>query len=165
MKKRYLSLILGMALLGAGCAATTPEPETAPFMPPALEVEGEAGMPEGEDMPDIILNTDLNHVDDGEGSGVVVATWDEDDSSYRLFATFSDLPELEEDFFYEGWVVRAEPLSVISTGALEPGDVAQWVNDFSSDENLTDHVRYVLTLEPDDGDPAPAEHVLEGTLE
>jgi hypothetical protein len=52
------------------------------------------------------------------------------------------------------WIVRQDPLSVISTGRLEK-DNEGYANVFKSDKNLTDHDFYVLTLEPDDGDPAP----------
>jgi hypothetical protein len=90
------------------------------------------------------------------------------DGEYQLLATFEHLSEIDEQqFFYEGWVVRSQPGSVVSTGPLEIVD-DEWVNTFVSGENLLDYESYVLTLEPtDDGpsgqpDPAPAEHVLEG---
>lgn len=38
------------------------------------------------------------------------------------------------------------------------------MNTYSSGEDLTDHNFYVLTIEPDDGNPAPADHIVEGTL-
>jgi hypothetical protein len=87
------------------------------------------------------------------------------EGEYRLLAKFADLPELEEGYFYEGWIVRSEPLSVISTGALEMDDeTGEYLNTYYAQEDLSDHLQYVLTLEPDDGDPAPADHVLEGVF-
>ena len=85
------------------------------------------------------------------------------DSVYHLFASFKDLPALEEGFFYEGWIVRKDPLDIVSTGALMKHNEKD-VNAYLSKTNLLDHVTYVLTLEPDDGDPAPAKHVLEGEI-
>lgn len=103
----------------------------------------------------------LEDVSGGTATGMAFARYD--DTGYEAYATFENLPELDEGFFYEGWVVRKSPMNVISSGALimENGE---YVNRFNSDEDLTDHTFYVLTLEPDDGDPAPAEHILEGTL-
>lgn len=110
----------------------------------------------------IELTASLTHVAGRDGKGSAIATYD--GKQYVLVVSFEDLPELEDGFFYEGWVVRSEPLDVISTGELEmlEGD---YVNIFSSDQDLTDHEKYILTLEPDDGDPAPAEHVLEGEFQ
>ncbi|MBT4723269.1 hypothetical protein HN958_01215 [Candidatus Falkowbacteria bacterium] len=85
------------------------------------------------------------------------------DNQYTLFAYFNDLPEITDEFFYEGWIVRKSPLSVLSTGKafIENG---RYENNYVAEGDLTDHDFYVLTVEPDDGDPAPADHVLEGTL-
>ena len=83
---------------------------------------------------------------------------------YQLLAEFDELPDPSGDDFYEGWVVRAEPLSVVSTGALERSATGVYTNLFTSSENLLDHARYVLTLEPNEEDPAPADHVLDGVF-
>jgi hypothetical protein len=85
------------------------------------------------------------------------------ESTYRLRATFNNLLDPQGTDFYEGWVVRRAPLDIISTRRVEKID-ANYVNVFASPTNLTDHDFYVLTIEPDDGDPAPADHVVEGVL-
>lgn len=77
-----------------------------------------------------------------------------------LMVDFDNLPELEEGYFYEGWLVDKDPFSFITTGATEVVD-GQVVNLYSSNASLDQYDRYVLTLEPDDGDPAPAEHIVE----
>jgi hypothetical protein len=61
-------------------------------------------------------------------------------------------------------VVQKEPFKFISTGKIEQTQGMQ-VNTFSSSTDYSNYDLYVLTLEPDDGDPAPADHILEGTLE
>lgn len=105
---------------------------------------------------------DLVDVSGGEASGFVQVDYSEGD--YQLVAVFENLPELEEGYFYEGWIVRrGENMSVLSTGKVEAPD-GMYVNMFSSTEDLRDHDFYVLTLEPDDGDPAPAEHIVEGDI-
>ena len=88
-----------------------------------------------------------------------------DDDLYVLEVLFIDLPDPQGDDFYEGWVVRrGADMSVISTGVIEKEDDTMSSNVFTSPVNLLDHDFYVLTLEPNDGDPAPADHILEGVL-
>lgn len=104
----------------------------------------------------------LEDVSGGTASGVAQATFD--GGAYLLLATFENLPTPATGYFYEGWVVKNPgATSVISTGALDLNRGA-YRNTFTATTDLTDHALYVLTLEPDDGDPAPAGHVLEGTL-
>lgn len=82
---------------------------------------------------------------------------------YHLYATFTDLPAPADGSFYEGWVVRREPLSVTSAGKAVIHN-NQYVNAYLSRTNLLDHDQYVLTLELSDGNPAPGQHILEGTI-
>lgn len=98
----------------------------------------------------------------GLAAGTANSTFDED--KYSLYVMFSNLPDPNGTDFYEGWVVRKQPLDVVSTGRVEKVD-GEYSNMYSSGEDLTDHRFYVLTVEPDDDDPAPAGHILEGTME
>ncbi|PCI19191.1 hypothetical protein COB64_04080 [Candidatus Wolfebacteria bacterium] len=97
----------------------------------------------------------------GNSSGFAQVGYD--GSKYSLRATFENLPDPQGTDFYEGWVVRKNPFDVISTGVVEKID-GTYINTYMSEKDLTDHNFYVLTIEPDDGDPAPAEHIAEGTL-
>lgn len=120
----------------------------------------------------------LDDVSGGEGTGYVSANFVPANEGvlgvdkYYLEVTMENIPEAEEGFFYEGWLVRANTAedgennaSVISTGeAIFSTDDTALLNNFESEEDLTDHTLYVLTLEPDDGDPAPAKHILEGVI-
>jgi len=83
---------------------------------------------------------------------------------YTLVVEMGNLPVPGEGYFYEGWIVRrGAELGVISTGrAVVYED--KYVNVFVSPTDYSDHDFYVLTLEADDGNPAPDEHILEGTL-
>lgn len=106
---------------------------------------------------------ELADVSESGASGTAMANYDAA-GGYMLYVTFENLPALEDGFFYEGWVVRrGEDFSVISTGELELTPEG-YVNTYASGTDLTDHTFYVLTLEPDDGDPAPADHVVEGEM-
>ena len=86
------------------------------------------------------------------------------DGVYSIISDMGGLPELDENYFYEGLIVRrGADISFISTGRAEIID-DKFVNIYKSSTNLTDHDFYVLTLEPDDDNPAPAEHILEGAF-
>ncbi len=98
----------------------------------------------------------------GASSGIVYAGFSE--GKYRLNAIFSFLPKPEGDDYYEGWIVRMNPPSVISTGRLEEIGSGAFSNMYLSEQDFSDHDFYVLTLEPNDGDASPGGHVLEGKL-
>ena len=105
-------------------------------------------------------NAILEDVTGGTAVGTAGAYFNE---VYYLYAQFEGLPHPEEGYFYEGWIVRENPLSVISTGEAKRS-LGEYSNSYNSETDLTDNDLYVLTLEPDDGDPAPAEHILEGRM-
>lgn len=113
------------------------------------------------DALDIELAGDLHDVTGGEAFGTARAG--KDNNGYYLGATFFKLPPLEDDYFYEGWVVRRDPFDFISTGEIKMTG-GGLVNSYSSEVDYIDYDFYVLTLEPDDGDPAPAAHIVEGEL-
>ena len=106
-------------------------------------------------------NTIRNITTNGNARGFAQADFDGD--TYNLKVKFENLPDPNGSDFYEGWVVRQNPLSVISTGKVEIVN-GIYTNSFSSNQDLTDHSLYALTLEPDDNNPEPADHILEGTM-
>ncbi len=108
---------------------------------------------------------ELEDTTGGEASGVATAKYSSEKYFHEVFT--KNLPPLEEGFFYEGWLVKPFPLlDVISSGKLVPeGEEGGFALSLEANENLSKHTRVVITLEPDDGDPDPAEHVLEGTME
>lgn len=70
-----------------------------------------------------------------------------------------NMPELTNDDFYEGWLVRGDQF--FSTGEMKKeGDdyVLYWVNHL----NDTPFRKIVITLEPRDYNDLPADHILEG---
>ena len=69
----------------------------------------------------------------------------------------------EDGYFYEGWLVKGS--DSISTGHLTNpfGDVRHGLK-YEAEQDYSGYLKVVITLEPDDGDPAPAEHVAEGLL-
>lgn len=83
-------------------------------------------------------------------------------TSHRMVA--QNLPVPLNGDFYEGWIVSSPtaPGGVLSTGVMLQQEDGTWLLDYGVDQALPEHKTIVLTLEPDDGDPAPAEHILEG---
>ena len=115
------------------------------------------------DLLDVTEGKDVRGLNTG-GLASGVAKSDFTDGEYNLYVTFENLPAPQGDDFYEGWIVRTGAnFSVMSSGKLDLVD-GVYTNSYSSAEDLTDHAFYVLTIEPNDGDPAPADHILEGTM-
>lgn len=148
---------------------SAPDAATSGLADPAA---GEASEPAEAPFP-YTISTTLRDVTDGatlyggyttnpDSTGEARAGYDGED--YRLETTFENMPLAGEDAFYEGWIVTPDGSSVISTGELVREAEGMYSNAYSDTTDLTDHTLYVLTLEPRDGDPAPAEHVLEGTM-
>ncbi|MCP6719229.1 MAG: hypothetical protein KJI71_03295 [Patescibacteria group bacterium] len=98
----------------------------------------------------------------GNSFGVANASFE--NGTYSLLVTFDNLPDPKGTDFYEGWIVRKGiGFNVISSGRVDKID-GVYTNTYVSGQDLTDHTFYVLTIEPDDGNPAPADHILEGTM-
>lgn len=91
------------------------------------------------------------------------ATASYEDGTYELHASFNGLTAPSGDDFYEGWVVQRSPFKFISTWELKLTD-GTYTNEFSSTTDYMSYDFYVLTLEPNDGNPAPAAHILEGAV-
>ncbi len=83
-----------------------------------------------------------------------------EDEKFVIHAAFSGLAAPQGDDFYEGWVVQRSPFAFISTGKLEMKD-GKYINHFVSDIDYSSYDFYVLTLEPNDGNDAPADHIFE----
>ncbi|MCA9371204.1 MAG: anti-sigma factor [Candidatus Peregrinibacteria bacterium] len=103
----------------------------------------------------------MTGVGDANANGVTQAH-QFDDGRY-LHTISLNIEPAPDGYFYEGWLVKGP--SVISTGHLTNpfADVRHNLR-FESDTDYTGYLTVVVTLEPDDGNPAPADHVAEGKL-
>lgn len=89
-------------------------------------------------------------------------------TAYRLLSTgsfyhkavLSSLPALEKGFFLEGWLVNPSG-AYFSTGRVIP-EGEKGVLYYFAQEDKSAYNTVVITLEPEDGNPAPAKHILEG---
>lgn len=82
---------------------------------------------------------------------------------FMLHAEFEKLTTPVWDDFYEGWLVRKTPFAFISTGKLMLKD-GKYINHYTSTTDYSDYTEYVLTIEPNDWDDAPADHIFEGMV-
>ncbi len=106
------------------------------------------------------LETLLEPVAGTHGSGT--ATSDVTDGRFQ-HVVVATLPEPPEGYFYEGWLIRSRPFDFFSTGRfIQHADDLKWYLVWDSPEDKRDFKKVIVTLEPDDGDEAPSEHVLEG---
>lgn len=104
----------------------------------------------------------LADVTGGESFGLAYAQLK--DGGFTLIVEMGNLPEPAQGYFYEGWLVRR----VDAFSAIDTGQAVQtpegYMNIYRSSSDLSDYNFYVLTLESDDGNSAPAEHILEGII-
>lgn len=161
--KKYIVPIILVVVAGLVYLYGMISPQEAEVLESASEQESAQEMMI-DSQSESVLTANLSDVSGGNAEGTAIA--DYVGGAYMMTAEFENLPELEDGFFYEGWVVRqGADMSVISSGATQVQADGTHLNIFESPDDLTDHTFYVLTLEPDDGDPAPAEHILEGYFE
>lgn len=103
----------------------------------------------------------LSEVEGYRANGVTQSHMFEDD--FYLHTVTLNIEPAPDGYFYEGWLVNGS--SIVSTGHLSNpfGDVRHSLR-FESAKEYSAYTKVVITLEPDDGNPAPAVHVAEGTL-
>jgi hypothetical protein len=97
----------------------------------------------------------------GSATGVAYAKYDPE---YDLQITIQGLPVPENDEYYEAFIVRNDPFSVLSVGTpTRSGN--NYVLSFTDPIDYTDHDFIVVTIEISDGDPEPSsDHVLTATF-
>lgn len=192
MKLALISLILAVALVGFGCrnSSTTQTADTAidrglillearlnglimhdeeiaAMAKATLELDEDARTPQD---VEAYLETNLKDwwsaaladVTGGEGYGLAHATLK--DGTFTLLAEMGNLSEPASGHFYEAWLVRrAGEIAVLSLGPIQKTEKGFAIIYLTSTD-FSDHDFFVLTLESDDGNPAPSEHILEGIL-
>lgn len=102
----------------------------------------------------------LGDVSGGTASGLAWTVFKDGKTHHRVVA--KDMPKLTNGDFYEGWLVkRPVPGGFFTTGEMNNEGDGDFTLDYTQEGNVTDHPKVVITLEPDDGDPAPAAHIIE----
>ncbi len=111
--------------------------------------------------PGQVDTTELVDVSGGSSSGE--ASREIQDGFFRHVVK-AYMPAPGENYFYEGWLVRQSPFDFFSTGDMVQNESGEWVLEWFGEfgETYSDYPLVVITIEPDDGDPDPAAHILEG---
>ena len=164
MKKLSILFGLGLLLVGAGCQDAMNNDDS--ILLEESEVAGETSELSDLDDPNVqpvqptqyyVALENVSASPDWQGEAQIIMSEDET----RVYASFNMEPA-ESGYFYEGWLLcGGEPLS---TGATQRSEALE-ENYFISNGPLEDCTEYILTLEPDDNDPAPGEHLFSGPIE
>lgn len=192
MKLTALYVVFAIMLLGSGCTRSSTDTSSEPTVDRGsilsearengliMDEEEIAAMslatletdPAGQAPQDVSIYSEqdmkgwwsaaLADVTGGTSYGIARATLDS--GTFSFLAEVGNLPELAEGYFYEVWLVRrGESLGVLSLGPLQKIEKGfGFVYQTSTD--LSDHDFVVVTLEDNDGNKAPGEHILEGSL-
>lgn len=83
------------------------------------------------------------------------------DGKFYARLTISGLRMPEKGYYYEGWLKNDDFLSL---GRMELNQFGEGVLYYTASIDRSDYSWVVVTLEPEDGDPAPAKAVLEGSF-
>ena len=128
----------------------------------------------GDEVITDILDNSFEQIDlaDPDGRGYMGIARRGIENNLYTHVVVADLPAINTDaYFYEGWLVRPGVLQFFSTGEMFAREDGKWglvweVQERDQEEEVVDFTRAIITLEPRDGDPAPAaDHVLEGDFE
>ncbi len=101
----------------------------------------------------------LDSVIDSMPTATGTAQFGYQDGKYNMEAVFSNLTPA-----HEGWLVDQSESEFFTTGEIDQETGTEGSNVWSSDEDVSRYDFYVLTLEPRDNDPAPADHIVEGLM-
>ena len=81
-------------------------------------------------------------------------------SLFSFKAVLKDLPSPEKGFYFEGWLVDPSA-KYFSLGRVNP-EKTQGTLYYQSSTDETAYNQVVVTLEPEDDNPAPGKHIQEG---
>lgn len=92
-------------------------------------------------------------------------TWGEaksafSDGKYYFKLVASGLKIIEKGYYYEGWLGKEG--QYISIGRVEVSEKGEGLLYYTSSEDKTSYNQVLVTTEPEDGNLAPATHLLEG---
>ena len=115
------------------------------------------------EIPEDIEKAQLKDVIGGDALGIATRNYE---NGTFVHVVLADLPNPEEGFYYEGWLVRGkegdDDFDYISTGKMRLAK-GGYLLEFESSTDYLDYQEVVITLEKTE-DNLPEKHVLEGTF-
>ncbi|OGF26566.1 hypothetical protein A2533_00460 [Candidatus Falkowbacteria bacterium RIFOXYD2_FULL_35_9] len=154
--KKLVILIVAVLIVGFGWWYVSTNYSSPDENEPKAEIFNQERLADYEGQKSIQL-TDVS------GGGAVGTAWlvFKDGQTYnRVMA--SDLLGLENNDFYEGWLVNPKTKQYFSTGKLNNLGDGNYYLEFNNNSIKEEYNFVVITLESDDGDSFPAKHILEG---
>lgn len=106
-----------------------------------------------------VASISLKDVSGGQASGQAKRAFSDGKFYHKVEA--SNLKSLEKGFYYEGWLMNSQDL-YISTGRMEADAFSNGQLYYLSSTDKSEYSKVVVTLEPEDGNPEPTQHILEG---
>lgn len=83
--------------------------------------------------------------------------------TFRIVASFGDLPNLTNGSSYQAWLVkRGDGMKVVNLGSLIPADQLMILT-YATKTDLREYDFFVVTLQPPNS-TVPGEHLLEGMI-
>ena len=156
--KKYLFIVLIVGTLAAGLYLYQGDGKdaTTDDQPDSMTHEESDAPAEETD----VESADLNAVGDYSGSGTATRQYEGSTFTHTVTA---NIGAPAEGKFYEGWLVRKIPFSIVSTGKLEKNSNGYALS-FTSADDLNSHSGIVVTEETESMglDGKPEAHVLEG---
>ena len=104
---------------------------------------------------------EMTMLKDVSGGQAVGTAWRQFDKKFYFKIEVNRLPALEKGFYYEGWLVGEPGFFSLGRMAAEAGVGKLY---YSSNQDKSQFKGVVVTLEPEDGNPAPDKHILEGNF-
>lgn len=164
--------LLFVLLLATTLPACTAEPESDDIDETKLQTKFEykQTMPNGKDLVDETRGKEvwlavgaITGLEGTPANGVVQSHYFSD-GTYQHGMQIN-INQAEPGYFYEGWLVHPVTKDFISTGRIRVllNDVRHTLQ-YEIKQDYREYTNVVVTLEPDDNDPAPAVHVAEAVL-
>lgn len=105
---------------------------------------------------------EMTMLKDVSGGQVVGTGWRYfDGNKFMQKIEASRLPAVGKGFYYEGWLVSDQGFFSIGRMAEEEGTGRLY---YATNKDKSEFKGAVVTLEPEDGNPAPDKHILEGNF-
>lgn len=85
-------------------------------------------------------------------------------NTFNFKSQFNHLPTPQGEDFYETWFINSKTSEIVSYEKLEADEFGNYWEISLEDTDYTPFDTYMVTLEVNDGNTAPGEHILEGNF-